>query len=84
MAPSVTFNVLDLNLNAAQSVIKVEGFFLSFFENMILNEFKTKVFAKIGEETSKYIETTMEEKSNTFLKEKGSHFYADGLGFDFS
>lgn len=51
---------------------------------MILDEFKTKIFAKIGEKTQKYIETTLEEEANTFLKDKGSHIYADGLGFDFS
>jgi len=43
--------VLTLNLDDAKSDIKIEGFFLSVFTNMILDEFKTKIFAKIGEET---------------------------------
>ena len=51
VAPSVTLNVLTLNLDDAKSDIKIEGFFLSVFTNMILDEFKTKIFAKIGQET---------------------------------
>jgi hypothetical protein len=84
MAPSVTLNVLNLDIDVAKSDVKIEGFFLSFFADMIINEFKTKIFVKIIDETKTYIETSLEDDANQFLLENGSHYYVDGLGFDFS
>ena len=84
MAPSVTLNVLALDIDATKSDIKIVGFFLSFFENIILKEFNTKIFAKIVEETKTYIETTLEDEANQYLLDNGSHYYVDGLGFDYS
>lgn len=84
VAPAVTLNVIDLSLDSAKSDIKVEGFILSFFTDMILKEFKNKIFKKIAEETTKIIEGPLETDTNNFLKAHGSHYKVDGLGFDFS
>jgi hypothetical protein len=84
MAPAVTFNVLALDIDIAKSDIKIKGFFLSFFADLILKEFKTQIFAKIIDQTQTFIETTLEDDANSYLFEHGSHYYVDGLGFDFS
>ena len=84
VAPHVLLNVLDFNLDEAKSDIKVKGFFLSFFEDMILKVFKRVIFAEIGRETTKLIEGPLEQDANDFLKAHGSHYLVDGLGCDFS
>lgn len=84
MAPAVTLNVLALDIDVVKSSIRIEGFFLSFFIDLILKDFNTKIFAKIIEETTTFIETTLEDDANQYLFEHGSHYYVDGLGFDFS
>ena len=84
MAPAVTLNVLALDIDAAKSDIKVKGFILSFFENMILKELNSKIFSKIIDQATHYIETTLEDDANAYLFQHGSHYYVDGLGFDYS
>lgn len=84
MAPAVTLSVLQLDIDSHKSKISVEGFFLSYFYDMILALFDKQIFTKIIDETKTYIESTLDEEANKYLLEHGTHYYRDGLGFDYS
>jgi len=57
---------------------------LAGFESKIINLFDDVIFGTIAPMIVEHVDVALEKEANEFLHDKGSHYFVDGFGFDFS
>ena len=84
MSSAIGISNIDMQIDKAESEIKVEGFFLSGLADKVLDIYKSSIFDKVISKSEDYIETTLVEKINEELDAYTHYDLADGIGFNYA